>query len=107
LHDAMATAAMRPASGQVAEQCLRRHRPHPASRRSHRSPLLALTGALLYRLDPGRLLPLSVGLLILGIWLACYDWRHVIETDAERLPSFGLERAKRKTRQPRKEGVSD
>jgi hypothetical protein len=48
-----------------------------------------------------------VGLLILGIWLACYDWRHVIETDAERLPSFGLERAKRKTRQPRKEGVSD
>ena len=29
-------------------------------------PMLALVGALLYRLEPARLLPLSVGLLVLG-----------------------------------------
>ena len=53
-------------------------------------PLLALVGALLYRLDPSHLLPVSVGLLVLGIWLACYYWRHVEETDAEGLPNVGL-----------------
>jgi uncharacterized membrane protein (DUF4010 family) len=53
-------------------------------------PLLALVGALLYRLDPAHLLPASVGLLVLGIWLACYYWRHVEETDAEGLPNVGL-----------------
>jgi hypothetical protein len=35
-------------------------------------PLLALTGALLYRLDPAHLVPLSVGLLALSTWLTCY-----------------------------------
>ena len=34
-------------------------------------PLLALAGALLYRLDPTHLLPLSVGLLALSGWLTC------------------------------------
>ncbi len=53
-------------------------------------PLLALIGALLYRLDPIRLLPLSVGLLVLGGWLACYYWRHVGETDDEGKPNVGL-----------------
>jgi uncharacterized membrane protein (DUF4010 family) len=53
-------------------------------------PLLALTGALLYRLDPVHLLPLSVGLLALGVWLACYYWRHLDETDAEGFPNVGL-----------------
>jgi hypothetical protein len=34
-------------------------------------PLLALSGALLYRLDTQHLLPLSAGLLVLGFgWLA-------------------------------------
>ncbi len=40
-------------------------------------PLLALTGALLYRLDPTHLVPLSAGLLALSGWLGCYYWRHV------------------------------
>ena len=53
-------------------------------------PLLALTGAPLYRLDPNRLLPLSAGLLVLGVWLACYYWRHLDETDAEGFPNVGL-----------------
>lgn len=53
-------------------------------------PLLALIGALLYQLDPGQLLPVSVGLLILGIWLACYYWRHLFDIDAEGLPNVGL-----------------
>lgn len=53
-------------------------------------PLLALTGALLYRLDPTHLLPLSAGLLALSIWLACYYWRRIDETDAEGFPNVGL-----------------
>jgi uncharacterized membrane protein (DUF4010 family) len=53
-------------------------------------PLLALAGGLLYRLDPGHLLPLSVGFLVLGIWLTCYYWRHVEEIDPEGRPNVGL-----------------
>jgi uncharacterized membrane protein (DUF4010 family) len=53
-------------------------------------PLLALTGALLYRLDPTHLVPLSAGLLALSGWLGCYYWRHVGETDAEGFPNVGL-----------------
>ncbi len=53
-------------------------------------PLLALTGALLYRLDPAHLVPLSAGLLALSAWLTCYYWRHLDETDAEGLPNVGL-----------------
>jgi uncharacterized membrane protein (DUF4010 family) len=53
-------------------------------------PLLALTGALLYRLDPTRLVPLAVGLLVLGLWLACYYWRRLDETDVEGFPNVGL-----------------
>ena len=53
-------------------------------------PLLALTGALLYRLDPTRLVPLAAGLLVLGIWLACYYWRRLDETDVEGFPNVGL-----------------
>jgi hypothetical protein len=47
-------------------------------------PLLALTGALLYRLDPGHLVPLSAGLLALSAWLTWND------TDAEGFPTSGL-----------------
>ncbi len=53
-------------------------------------PLLALTGALLYRLDPTHLLPLIAGLLALSIWLACYYWRRLDETDEEGFPNVGL-----------------
>src|SRR6478672_8426197 len=53
-------------------------------------PLLALMGALLYRLDPTHLVPLSAGLLALSAWLTCYYWRHLGETDAEGLPNVGL-----------------
>jgi uncharacterized membrane protein (DUF4010 family) len=53
-------------------------------------PLLALTGALLYLLDPAHLLPLSVGLLALSAWLTCYYWQHLGETDTEGLPNVGL-----------------
>jgi uncharacterized membrane protein (DUF4010 family) len=53
-------------------------------------PLLALTGALLYRLDPTHLVPLSAGLLALSAWLTCYYWRHLGDTDAEGFPNVGL-----------------
>ncbi len=53
-------------------------------------PLLALSGALLYLLDPAHLVPLSVGLLALSAWLTCYYWQHVRETDAEGFPNVGL-----------------
>ena len=53
-------------------------------------PLLALTGALLYRLDPARLLPASIGLLILGAWLTLYYRKHVEEADPQGRPNFGL-----------------
>jgi uncharacterized membrane protein (DUF4010 family) len=38
-------------------------------------PLLALAGAILYRIDPVNCVPLAVGLLVLGGWLACYYWQ--------------------------------
>ena len=53
-------------------------------------PLLALAGALLYRLDPNHLLPLTAGLLVLGAWLTCYYWRHIAEVDPEGRPNVGL-----------------
>lgn len=53
-------------------------------------PLLALAGGLLYRLDTLRLLPFSVGLLVLGLWLAGYYWQHVAEIDPEGRPNVGL-----------------
>jgi uncharacterized membrane protein (DUF4010 family) len=53
-------------------------------------PLLALTGALLYRLDPTHLVPLSAGLLALSAWLTCYYWYHLRDTDPEGFPNVGL-----------------
>ena len=53
-------------------------------------PLLALSGALLYRLDTAHLLPLTAGLVILGVWLSLYYWRHIAETDPEGQPNVGL-----------------
>jgi len=53
-------------------------------------PLLALAGALLYRLDPNHLLPLTAGLLVLGTWLTCYYWQHIAEVDPDGQPNVGL-----------------
>jgi len=53
-------------------------------------PLLALLGALLYRLDATYFVPLSAGLLALSAWLTCYYWRHLGETDREGFPNVGL-----------------
>lgn len=64
------------------------HQKRPGGIRSF--PLLALVGALLWRLDPAHLIPLSTGLLALSAWLTCYYWRHLGETDAEGFPNVGL-----------------
>jgi uncharacterized membrane protein (DUF4010 family) len=53
-------------------------------------PMLAMAGALLYRLDPSRLLPLCVGLTVLGLLLAIYYRQHALERDAEGQPNVGL-----------------
>jgi len=53
-------------------------------------PLLALAGALLYRLDSTHLLPLTAGLLVLGAWLTAYYLRHIEEIDPEGRPNVGL-----------------
>ena len=53
-------------------------------------PLLALVGALLYRLDTTRLIPLTGGLLVLGAWLTCYYRHHITEVDPEKHPNVGL-----------------
>jgi len=53
-------------------------------------PLLALIGALLYELDPVRLILVAVGLLVLGAWLAGYYWQHAAGTDSETETSGSL-----------------
>lgn len=53
-------------------------------------PLLALAGALLYRLDAANLLPFSVGLLILGAWLTAYYWSQVAQPGSEGHSNAGL-----------------
>ena len=53
-------------------------------------PLLALGGGALYRLDPKGLLPLAVGLLVLGAWLAIYYFRHIAEREPDGTPNVGL-----------------
>ncbi len=53
-------------------------------------PMLALVGALLYLLDPVRLLPLTAGLISIGFWLGIYYHRHTDEKNAEGQTAFGL-----------------
>lgn len=66
----------------------RAHQKRPGGIRTF--PLLALVGALLYRLDPVHFILLSVGLLALSAWLTCYYWQHLGETDSEGFPNVGL-----------------
>lgn len=53
-------------------------------------PLLALTGAILYRLDPHGLLPVGIGLAVLGLWLALFYRQHLGEVDADGRRDAGL-----------------
>ncbi len=53
-------------------------------------PLLAVVGAMLYLLDPARLIPLSAGLLVVGAWLYAYYCRAIEERDSEGVPNVGL-----------------
>ena len=53
-------------------------------------PLLALAGAMLYLLDATHLIPVSVGVLVLGAWLYAYYRSAVAERDAEGVPNVGL-----------------
>ncbi|MFI5013351.1 MAG: MgtC/SapB family protein [Hyphomicrobiales bacterium] len=53
-------------------------------------PLLASAGAMLYLLDPARLVPLSAGLLVIGAWLYAYYRSAVEERDSEGVPNVGL-----------------
>ncbi|HLY57854.1 MAG TPA: DUF4010 domain-containing protein [Stellaceae bacterium] len=53
-------------------------------------PLLALTGAILYRLDPTRLVLLTGGLLVIGGWLAVFYTRRIGETDDQGRANVGI-----------------
>ncbi|MDE2166864.1 MAG: DUF4010 domain-containing protein [Alphaproteobacteria bacterium] len=53
-------------------------------------PLLALTGGLLYQLDPNRRLLLVAGLLVLGAWLVVAYRRQLRDTGADQPLNFEL-----------------
>jgi len=53
-------------------------------------PLLTLAGAVLYLLDPRALIPLSVGLAIIGAWLGIYYFRRVNEKNVQGEAAVGL-----------------
>jgi uncharacterized membrane protein (DUF4010 family) len=53
-------------------------------------PLLALTGAFLYLLDPAHAVPFAAGLLVLGACLTVYYRRRIDEKDAEGRPNVTL-----------------
>jgi uncharacterized membrane protein (DUF4010 family) len=53
-------------------------------------PLLALSGGVLYRLDPVQLLPLTAGLVVLGAWLCVYYRQHIREREPDGTPNVGI-----------------
>jgi uncharacterized membrane protein (DUF4010 family) len=53
-------------------------------------PLLALAGAVLYVLEPKHLIPLSVGLGALGLWLAIYYYRRSADQNEDGQATVGL-----------------
>lgn len=53
-------------------------------------PLLALTGALLYLLDPARLLPLSIGFAAVSLWVGIYYLRRTANMTGREQASVGL-----------------
>ena len=52
-------------------------------------PLLALSGALLYALEPKLALPFCVGLVVLGVWLYPYYQAEVTRGTQSRDPAKG------------------
>lgn len=53
-------------------------------------PLLALAGALLYRLDPERCVPFCTGLVVLGLWLALYYRQRLADSGGEAARDGGI-----------------
>jgi uncharacterized membrane protein (DUF4010 family) len=53
-------------------------------------PMLALTGGVLYLLDPTRFIPFTAGLLILGSWLIVYYRAYVGAADEQGEPTVGI-----------------
>jgi uncharacterized membrane protein (DUF4010 family) len=53
-------------------------------------PLLAITGGVLYLLDPARLLPLAAGLLVVGAWLFLHYRERMRSVDATGAPNVEL-----------------
>lgn len=53
-------------------------------------PTLALVGAILYLLDPTRLIPFTTGLAIIGAWLVVYYRERIREPDEGSEQSVGL-----------------
>jgi len=53
-------------------------------------PLLALAGAVLYLLDPARLMPLTAGLLCVGFWLAIFYFHRATKTNARGEAAVGF-----------------
>ena len=53
-------------------------------------PMLALGGGVLYLLDPGRFVPFTAGLLVLGACLIVYYWAYVGAADEQGEPNVGI-----------------
>lgn len=53
-------------------------------------PMHAISGGVLYLLDPVHFVPFTAGLLVLGAWLIVYYRAHVSEHDEEGEPNVGL-----------------
>ncbi len=53
-------------------------------------PLLALAGGVLYLFDPGRFIPFTAGLLLLGAWLVIFYAIHIRERDEDGQPNVGI-----------------
>src|SRR5215472_15862018 len=53
-------------------------------------PMLALGGGVLYLLDPGRFIPFTAGLLVLGACLVVYYWTYVGAADEQGEPNVGI-----------------
>jgi uncharacterized membrane protein (DUF4010 family) len=53
-------------------------------------PMLAVGGGVLYLLDPGRFVPFTGGLLVLGAWLVIYYRAYVGSPDEQGEPNVGI-----------------